>query len=72
MTNLEYMEKYGEDPSIPDWVIEEEQSLIDKDERLENLEKCIERIKELTSEEVLDELELKEVMEEIKECVESL
>lgn len=72
MTNLEYMEKYGEDPSIPDWVIEEEQSLIDKDERLDNLEKCIERIKELTSEEVLDELELKEVMEEIKECVESL
>lgn len=72
MTNLEYMEKYGEDPSIPDWAIEEEQYLIDKDERLENLEKCIERIKELTSEEVLDELELKEVMEEIKECVESL
>lgn len=72
MTNLEYMEKYGEDPSIPDWAIEEEQGLIDKDERLDNLEKCIERIKELTSEEVLDELELKEVMEEIKECVESL
>jgi hypothetical protein len=72
MTNLEYMEKYGEDPSIPDWAIEEEQYLIDKDERLDNLEKCIERIKELTSEEVLDELELKEVMEEIKECVESL
>lgn len=72
MTNLEYMEKYGEDPSIPDWAIEEEQYLIDKDERLENLEKCIERIKELTSEEVLDELKLEEVMEEIKECVESL
>jgi len=72
MTNLEYMEKYGEDPSIPDWAIEEEQYLIDKDERLDNLEKCIERIKELTSEEVLDELKLKEVMEEIKECVESL
>lgn len=72
MTNLEYMEKYGEDPNIPDWVIEEEQYLIDKDERLDNLEKCIERIKELTSEEVLDELELKKVMEEIKECVESL
>lgn len=72
MTNLEYMEKYGEDPSIPDWAIEEEQYLIDKNERLENLEKCIERIKELTSEEVLDELKLKEVMEEIKECVESL
>jgi hypothetical protein len=72
MTNLEYMEKYGEDPSIPDWAIEEEQYLIDKNERLDNLEKCIERIKELTSEEVLDELKLKEVMEEIKECVESL
>ena len=55
MTNLEYEEKYGEDPNISDSDIERGQEEIDKQEKIEHYEKCIERIKELV-EEIIEEV----------------
>lgn len=75
MSDLDYMEKYGDDGyQLDGSELEEEQRRIDEDEELEQIQKCINKINEIIKlndlhadkDRLLDELEeLKEMTEEL-------
>lgn len=71
MSDLEYMEKYGEDESmyLGEDELSEEQFLIDLEEKINVMSKCVKEINELdlnNKEEVLKKLEeLQKIVEEI-------
>ena len=63
---MSYEERYGE-VILDDKQQELEQEKINKEERLENLEKCLERIKDLIKTAKENDLEdLKDVLSEVK------
>ena len=71
MSDFEFMEKYGEDESIylSDSELEEQQELIELNDKLSVIRKCIEELKNTdleNTEEIKEKIEmLKEVLEEI-------